>query len=324
MHSVSRERPHLLDAGASGSVPLYCAPHVPNEVAEHLSRWQADEELLRNAQWIWERHYLVVLRIVEIGDAPPLTDDETRRVGGLAAEDPDDVSTAILALLLNAPVLSEDRAVLRAVYGDTADLEERAQWLRSALAGRALGEADFIVGGGVTLANALTSVTVISVSETVKALRRMPPAGLAAAALAFGFAVARSKESISNRLQILGQAIVRIADEIQPVLQAWQLDRAAAAAHLLSATPSPAPLTGVQNWHHMNRGVLTRACVEVLARVGPMSARQLAERLPSLPVAQGEAKVRASLRNESYFHPLPRGRWQLGHPAGVGRDSRGG
>ncbi len=304
----------LLDAGASGSVPLYCAPNVPAEVDEHLPEWQPNGALLEEARQIWTTHYLTVLRVVELPEKSLLTADEGRRIQELAMVDTDDIATATLAILLNAPVLTEDRPVLRAVYGDVADLEARAQWLRSALAGRALGEADFVVGGGLTLANALANVTVMGVRGTVSALRRMPPAGVIAVVLAFGVAAARSREPISERLRILGQAIARLTNDIQPLLEDWRVDRAAAAAHLLSMAPSPAPTTGDQEWHRMPRGVLERASIEIMARLMTATAHQLAPRLGTLPVPQGEAKVRAVLRAEACFHPLPRGRWQLGRP----------
>jgi hypothetical protein len=61
--------------------------------------------------------------------------------------------------------------------------------------------------------------------------------------------------------------------------------------------------------------VLARACLHTLAR-SPGCDRSAAE-LPSLSVAQGEAKVRQVLREADPFTEVWRGRWQAGH-VGVG------
>jgi hypothetical protein len=65
------------------------------------------------------------------------------------------------------------------------------------------------------------------------------------------------------------------------------------------------------------RAELLRACLHTLARStgGDHSAAELAKLLPQLPVAQGEAKVRALLREESCFHEAWKSRWQVGTTA---------
>jgi hypothetical protein len=62
------------------------------------------------------------------------------------------------------------------------------------------------------------------------------------------------------------------------------------------------------------RALLTRAVLVVLTHAtgGPSSAAELADMVWDLPVAHGEAKVRAVLRAEPCFTPASPGRWQLG------------
>ena len=65
--------------------------------------------------------------------------------------------------------------------------------------------------------------------------------------------------------------------------------------------------------------VLVRACMYTLARsaMSDRSAEELAQELPYLGVAQGEAKVRDVLRSTNSFEEVWRGRWQLGDVASV-------
>ena len=62
--------------------------------------------------------------------------------------------------------------------------------------------------------------------------------------------------------------------------------------------------------------VLFRACLRALARSrsSACTVRELAALRPVLPVAQGEAKVRAILRESDCFLEVRHGRWQLGWP----------
>lgn len=308
----TRTQSALLWAGSGGGARLFCGANVPVEVDEHLPEWEPEPVKLASAQRVWEQHYLPILRVVDVGDNPPLTDAERLRVEELRDKDSDDVPTAILSLALNAPVLSTDRALLEAVYGSKTDHKIYADWLRSVLAGRALGEADDFLEGGLILANTFSQLTIGSVSATAQALQRMPATGKVAAAIAFGLVVVKSQDRIDSRLRVLWQGIVKTAQRIQPVIEDWQRDRSAAATHLSSVTPYPD--AGHQPWLEVSAGALSRASMHTLARCAPASARRLAELLPWLPGAQGEAKVRSLLREEPYFHRLTGGRWQLGRP----------
>ena len=87
-------------------------------------------------------------------------------------------------------------------------------------------------------------------------------------------------------------------------------DRIDAETYLVSALPRPQETDTEPDWYGIGPDALERACVQLLSRAGPKSAA----RLPQLPVAQGEAKVRSTLRRRSYFHELPKGKWQVGRP----------
>lgn len=133
-------RTAVLDAGENG-LRLYCSEHVIGEFEEHLAEWVEGLLPLETVQAVFERHYLPILRVVKVPSGP-LHPAEAERIARLEAVDPDDVPTAILALLLHAPVLTRDGPLLRAVYGDDVDIASRKEWLDLALAGRTLSETD--------------------------------------------------------------------------------------------------------------------------------------------------------------------------------------
>jgi hypothetical protein len=116
------QRTVLVTAANAGLIRLFCARHVHDEVIEHSGEWTATGPVTRNGflrAWLLE--YLPLIRVVPIGAGHLawLGPAELARVRHLAqpAQDPDDVPSAVLALLLGAFFLSGDVKPLRAVYG---------------------------------------------------------------------------------------------------------------------------------------------------------------------------------------------------------------
>jgi len=83
---------------------VFCAPHVIEELVEHLDEWAANygvsSEDYRNA---FERAYQPLLRVVPTDDIEEmLTPDELAGIQSLRSQDADDVPTATLALAMGA------------------------------------------------------------------------------------------------------------------------------------------------------------------------------------------------------------------------------
>ena len=64
-----------------------------------------------------------------------LTDPELDRVHELERQDPDDVPAALLALATRAVLLSEDEALLEAVYGEVGPSRDLRRWVQHLKAG---------------------------------------------------------------------------------------------------------------------------------------------------------------------------------------------
>ena len=152
------QRTVLVTAANAGLIRLFCARHVHDEVIEHSGEWTATGPVTRDdflRAWLLE--YLPLIRVVPIGDEHLawLGPAELARVRHLAqpGQDPDDVPSAVLALLLGAFFLSGDGKPLRAVYGD-ADLSGHQAWVDILKAGGDAGQ----LGKTLTLAANLTAL----------------------------------------------------------------------------------------------------------------------------------------------------------------------
>src|SRR5260221_6043253 len=122
------QRTVLVTAANAGLLRMFCAEHVYQEVIEHSGDWTASGPITRDCflgNWLSE--YLPLLRIVKIneGQLGWLDPVELTRAPELAAKDPDDAPSAVLALLLRAFFLSHDGPALRAVYGPTDPSEHQ-------------------------------------------------------------------------------------------------------------------------------------------------------------------------------------------------------
>jgi predicted nucleic acid-binding protein len=304
------QRTVLVTAANAGLMRLFCAEHVYREVAEHAGDWTVDGPVTRTdflRRWIAE--YLPLIRIVTIGEGHLgwLTPAELARVQHLARpdQDPDDVPSATLALLMQAFFLSGDRKALRAVYGD-ADLSEHSQWVSILKAGGDAGELSKLFTLTVNL------ITVAG-QGLIGGARRLADATSPWLLVGAGFALAvwyawapartRQRVAAAGRAVLMSAAgAVTVYEEVRQ-----RFERA--------APPPP-------DWKSMAASnppgaVLGRACLHTLGRSAgsDRSAAELAADLPWIGVAQGEDKVRHTLRDATCFTEVWQGRWQAGYAA---------
>ena len=301
------QRTVLVTAGNAGLLRLYCAEHVYREVAEHAGDWTAGGPVTRadfRRRWIAE--YLPLIRIVTIGegDLGWLAPAELARVQHLARpdQDPDDVPSAVLALLLQAFFLSGDRKALRTVYGD-ADLSEHSQWVSILKAG---GDAGELAKLFTLTVNAVTVAGQGVISGARWLADATSPWLLVAAGFALAVWYARAPDRTRQRVAATGRAVLMSAAGAATVYEEvrQRFERA--------APPPP-------DWKSLAASnppgaVLGRACLYTLGRSArsDRSAAELAADLPWIGVAQGEDKVRRTLRDASCFTEVWRGRWQAG------------
>ena len=300
----------LVTAANGGFLRLFCAEHVYEEVIEHSSDWAADGQVTRDAflrRWLLE--YLPLIRVVQIGEGHLawLSPAELDRVRHLAepCQDPDDVPSAVLALLLEAFFLSEDVKPLRAVYGD-ADLSGHREWVGILKAGGDAGQ----LGKAFSL---VVNTTVLISEGLASGARRIAAATspwlLVAAAIGAAWWYMNLPASTRQRVASAAKSVLNCA-----------LGAAVAYQEVQDQFTSTAPKT--PGWASLAADLppsaaLGRACLHALARSCRcnLSAAELTKELPYLGIAQGEAKVRQVLRDAGPFIEVWRGRWQVGHVA---------
>lgn len=312
---VGKPRTVLANAASQGVLRLYCAPHVIEDVSDHYVEWATERGVPADSVWhLWQSTYLPLLHCVDV--PTDLTEGEqAARLTFLATSttsdgDPDDVPIATLAILLAAPLLSRDKAPLRAVYGEGFDHLAHAKWIDKLRAGGNLGPIGTYLHVATALAAGLGNGSYHVVKSLV--LRAGWPiviaAGLASVA-AYSLLVPAENKRTTN--SALGTVLGVLAKTIGGIAEL----RAAALAQFESLSPA-AP-----DWAQFEAGLgsdaaLTRACMHTLARSprSTLSAVELSDqlrgRLSGTPC--GPAKVRAVLRHSPAFDQTTRGRFQLG------------
>lgn len=304
------QRTVLVSAANAGFIRLFCAEHVYREVIEHSGDWTAAGPVTRDAflrRWLLE--YLPLIRIVPIGEDQLgwLGQAELERIRHLARpdQDPDDVPSAALSLLLGAFFLSEDGKPLRAVYGD-ADLAGHREWVDILKAGGDAGQ----LGKTIALAANLTALAGHALASGARRIAAVTsPWVLVAAGLGGAWWYLNRPASTRQQVTSAAQAILTGVLGVALAYQEVQ-DRFTSAA---PSTPSWASLAA----ELPPAAVLRRACLHTLARSPgcDRSAAELTRELPPLGLAQGEAKVRQLLRDAGPFTEVWRGRWQAGNAA---------
>jgi predicted nucleic acid-binding protein len=306
-------RTAFLDAGSIG-LRFLVPDHVVDEMKEHLPEWVGGTDLAR-VQSIFDQHYVPILRVVTVSPGP-LFPEEAARLARLAEKDEDDVPTARLAMLLHAPVLTRDKPLLCAVHGEDADIEERAEWLRIALAGRALSESDREMWYTLLGLEGLAHAGIAGIEQLVGAIQKLPPAVQLSILVGVGGAVILGRQSIADFLRTAGK---RFLDAVTPMVTAWGKERELAYAWIQASRPPlevPLSATGVPTLPPAEPASLARGSLYALARarIG-LTPAQLASLLrTSFTIPATDAQVYAVLRTQPAFHPLPDGRWQVGRP----------
>jgi hypothetical protein len=302
------QRTVLVTAANAGCIRLFCAQHVYDEVIEHSGEWTTTGPVTRNDFLrAWLLQYLPLIRVVPVGQEQLawLDPPELARVRRLAepGQDPDDVPSAVLALLLGAFFPSGDRKPLRAVYGG-ADLSAHEDWASILMAGGDAGEL-----ASLTLAANLTALAGQGVTGGARRIAAATsPWVLVAAALGAAWWYLSRPASTRQRVtSVAGSVLARTLDTIAVYREVQ--DRFTSAAPKAPGWESLAASLAPE-------AVLGRACLHTLARSAScdLSAAGLAAELPRLGVAQGQAKVRQVLRGGP-FTEVWRGRWQAGHAA---------
>jgi len=304
------QRTVLVTAANAGLFRLFCAEHVYEEVIEHSGDWTEQGPVTREVflrEWLLE--YLPLIRVVRFdeGQLAWLAPGERARIRLLAQpdQDPDDVPSATLALLLEAFFLSGDRKPLRAVYGD-ADLSRHQQWVSILKTGGDAGELE------KTLALAV-NLTTLAGHGLASGARRIADATspwvLVLAGLGLGGWYLQAPRETKQRIMSFAGSVLTCALGAAIAYEDVRRQFSSAAP----AVPSWSSLAGVLP----PGAVLGRACLHTLARSPQCdrSAAELTADLPVLGIAQGEAKVRQVLRGTSCFTEIWRGRWQAGQAA---------
>jgi predicted nucleic acid-binding protein len=301
----------LITAANAGLLRLFCAEHVYREVIEHSGDWTAEGPITRDVflrRWLFE--YLPLIRVVLVGEGHLawLAPAELARIRRLAepGQDPDDVPSATLALLLEAFFLSEDRKPLRAVYGDAYLAGRHREWVNILKAGGDAGELEKTL----ILAINLTGLAAHGIAGGAgRIAAATSPWVLVAAGLGTGWWYLSRPASTRQRVASAAGSALTCALGAAVAYQEVQDEFTSASPE----TPSWASLAASLR----PAAVLGRACLHTLARSpgGNCSAVELAAELPWLGVAQGEAKVRQVLRDTGPFTEVWRGRWQAGQAA---------
>jgi len=298
----------LVNAANAQVLRLFCAQHVVDEVAEHIEDWTDGSDVPAAAfrrRWTFE--YLPLIRVVRAQDISTalLSPEESARIDELARLDSDDVPSAMLALVLEAFYLSKDAASLWAVYGHDADATVHEQWVEILKAGGDAGELG-------RMFNLLIAVLILVGRELTVGVRRLVTAIGPWSLVPLALSVLAMRYVSNDARQRMKSAAISTGHVPFCALAAYH--------DILARFQQAAPT--IATWEQLaitndKDEVLFRACLHTLARTGmsDRSARELAQELPFLGVAQGEAKVRSTLRWHDAFFEVWRGRWQMGEVA---------
>ena len=298
-HRVRKGKPTFLWlAGRAGTIRLFASEHVCDEIDEHLVAFAKKRNLSASVlASLWQDHYAPHIRFVDAGQLK--VDDP--RVSAVALSDPDDVPTAVLALML-APslVLSDDRKDLVAPGIAAPD------WFGAVRFGMVVVRGDAL----------MTGVWVFGVLgvEGVRAAARLGSRLVRSPLGFFGFLLAAalltrtlrsrslSEETMKQFKEVAGRALLgglRVMAEREQGIR--DLDQVAV------GPPD-------------ERGLVRSVCRELgLARV-PLSRTKLVEalRLYGFGSRTLLTEVRELLESNPAFVEVSPRRWQLGRGLGSG------
>lgn len=297
----------LVTAASEGVLRLCGAQHVLDEVFEHADVWAtkagvSPETFLTR----WLVDYLPLIRVFQPTEVRSelLHPDEAARMTLLATQDPDDVPSATLALVLGAFYLTKDRTALRAVYGSGFDVAGHERWVDLLRAGSDVGQLAQMVALAASVLQGAAQALWDSTAGRRGRGTQFTVLGVLAGALVVW--LWHASPETRERLRTMATRAFDLLADYQILKQAF----------LSAAAPVP-------DWDELAVTIppdaaLARACLSLLGRSGGSlhSAREVAQMLPdSLAVPRGEAKIRHALREFACFaEPLP-GAFQAGHVA---------
>lgn len=304
----------LASAASYGVLRLYCARHVIQEIDRHCDEWAVQAGLdPQRVRAVWQETHMRLIRWVDLPPVPLYSQQEISRLRVLAHKttgDPDDLPTAVLALLLDAPLLSKDKKPLVAVYGEDFDYDAHTEWLDNLRAGGdlgPLGEAmrlTVMVGGGIGLAG----------FEGVRAVVQKVPWPILLGLIVAGIIAYNTYVSPEMKRKITDgvKSVSSVSLEVFSEFGITYVEAHSTFQKLNTPSSSPSQLeeSGLSN-----DALLIRTCLYHLARIpqSKVSAAELSQFLGDrVEIPCGEKKVRAVLRENPCFEQVYRGRFQVG------------
>jgi predicted nucleic acid-binding protein len=275
-----------------GLVPLLAPRHVLEEVNEHLAARAREEGLDPDAvTQIWTQQLRPHIRVVDLA----IRDHLDPRLRGVLADDPDDLPTAALALLVApAVVLSDDHDLVdHGFAGQTA-------WTQAA------GDVLIVATADGQLVSGFAGVIWTTMGAGYGGARRPPrtPAG-----------------RHGRRRRPYGHLPAHPAATRPAARSALKQGGAATAAIWQEVTANQQSTAARLPWVETPPGrspTLEERCARILARVtGTLSADDLHQQLHRDlgDAAPPAATVRKTLADHPAFVQVGQGRWQLGEPA---------
>jgi predicted nucleic acid-binding protein len=301
------QRTTIVTAANEQFIRPFVAMHVLEEVHEHSREWcEAGPRAVDHDEFIarFSNEYLPLIRAIPHEGVPRswMCPAEQARLAQLAAVDPDDIPSVMLALAVRGLYLSRDKRALRAAYGDRGNWAAHAEWLTLLQAGGDAGQVVrlFNAVGGVGLLGGYGAAAVAR-----RAYSHLGPLSVAAGAgLVYGGVKWFRHPSRQGLRTTLGQ-MLEFFGGLAALLESQQ--------QLFDQALPPSATWDVRTDSRQDDAVVGRGALYALSRdeQGHRSAHELAEKLRTR-VGCTEAQVRGLLRATGCFEQVYRGRWQAG------------
>lgn len=295
-HYVQWGQPGRLERAIGHGTPVFVPRHVLREVDEHLETRAIEQGLDPSAVFRYWREILAPhLTVVDLA----IRDHMDLMLRSVLSDDPDDVATAALALLV-APAV---------VFSDDQDLVDHGfaghnLWVDTALDVVFMAIADEQVVSLLVGFNVTTNGLALGLGAGIRFAARQPlVAILVAAAILAGATLLVRRYPLAPRLKEVGSTLL---SSVGGTL-AFQQE---ATARL--------PLVTAPRWRTPG---LEQRCARALARAtGPLSVGELRTRLLhdyalAVPL---DAEIQRALRGHPAFVEAAPGRWQFGRAIAAG------
>ncbi|MDA8102635.1 MAG: hypothetical protein M0Z34_06700 [Nitrospiraceae bacterium] len=305
-------RTTLITAANQQAVRLYCAEHVAEEVEEHALEWcEENGENVSTFLATWRTTYLPLIRVVTDPPEDLLLPDEADRVEKLKSPidgDPDDVPSAVLAILLGAVYLTTDAKAAKAAYGMGRDPDELKKWLDILRAGGDAGQ----LGVAFEMSLLVVGTPIMGIASAYGALTKSWPM-LARVLIAVGL-LGLAAWGVSKLDDDTRDALMELASAIASFAGAMMGERAGALRLIENATVAVPP-PDAEGANLSKRRLVARRLIRELARsrAGCLTVASLAVQIRADGLRVSENTVRSVLRTYPCFDETYRGWWQVGH-----------